>query len=119
MNLSSYTENEFRDFVNKFDWIFAKTYVNTAPHEYIVLKKVGIEYKDEFINIANFIRDNGFKAFYYSRVGFYYVMDENYYWTMDEDANDTDLINRAKSNNYELRNNSWYWKGKTDENHNF
>lgn len=108
----NFTEQEFRNFVNRFDWIFAKTYADTAPHEYIVLKKVGIEYKEEFIKIANFIREKGFKAYYYSRVGFYYIIDENYYWTMDEKAEDTDLINRAKLKDYELIDNMWTWKGR-------
>jgi hypothetical protein len=31
---------------------------------------------------------------------------------MDEDVNDTDLINRAKKEEYELINNSWFWKGR-------
>jgi hypothetical protein len=112
MENCEYSEQQFRNFVEKFNWIFAKTYANTAPHEYIVLQKVGLEYKDEFIKIAKFIREKGFKAYYYSRLGYYYYIDDNYYWTMDEDVNDTDLINRAKRNDYELINNSWYWKGR-------
>lgn len=108
---SLYTESRFGNFVNQFSWIYAKTYANKAPHEYIVLSKVGNEHKEEFIKIAQFIRDNGFKAYYYSRVGYYYRIDENYYWTMDEKIEDTDLINRAKWNDYELINNQWTWKG--------
>ncbi len=107
-----YTEEQFRNFVNKFDWTFAKTYANTAPHEYIVLDKVGLEHREEFIKIARFIREKGFEAYYYSRAGFYYIIDENYYWTMDEKAEDTDLINRAKLSDYELIDNTWTWKGK-------
>ena len=114
MENCNYTEKEFKDFVNQFNWIFAKTYADTAPHEYIVLKKVGEQHRDEFIKIAKFIRKKGFKAYYYSRAGYYYIIDENYYWTMDDDVNDTDLINRAKLNDYELINNSWYWKGRNE-----
>lgn len=109
---SSYSENDLREFVNKFQWIFAKTYAQTAPHEYIVLDKVGNEYKNEFITIAQFIRDKGFKAMYYTREGFYYKLDGNYYWTMDENVTDTNLINRAKLSDYELIDNSWFWKGR-------
>lgn len=108
----TYSENNFREFVNKFEWIFAKTYAQTAPHEYIVLNKIGNEYKDEFITIAQFIRDKGFKAMYYKREGYYYKLDENYYWTMDDDINDTNLINRAKLSDYELIDNSWHWRGR-------
>lgn len=107
-----YTEADFRNFVSSFNWTFAKTYAKTAPHEYIVLGKVGLEHKAEFIRVAQFIRDAGFKAFYYRRSGFYYILDDNYYWTMDDNVEDTDLINRAKLSDYELIDNSWRWKGK-------
>jgi len=105
------TENDFRDFVNKFKWTFAKTYAKKAPHEYIVLDKVGIEHKAAFVAVARFIREAGFKAYYYRRQGYYFILDDNYYWTMDDKAEDTDLINRAKTSEYELIDNSWHWKG--------
>jgi hypothetical protein len=108
---SIYTDKDFRDFVNKFKWTFAKTYANKAPHEYIVLGKVGVEHKAEFVNVARFIREAGFKAYYYRRQGYYLILDENYYWTMDEKIEDTDLINRAKLSEYELIDNSWRWEG--------
>ncbi len=111
MDYNNYTEEDFRKFVNQFEWTFAKTYAQTAPHEYIVLKKVGFNHREEFIKIANFIREKGFEAYYYSRVGFYYILDDNYYWTMDELVEDTDLINRAKREDYKLIDNSWVWKG--------
>ena len=114
-NTSQYTESDFRNFINQFQWIYAKTYAQKSPHEYVVLEKVGLNYKDEFIKIAQFIRDKGFKALYYKREGFYYRIDENYYWTMDEKAEDTDLINRAKWDDYELIDNSWNWKGNKSE----
>ena len=107
----AYTAKEFREFVNRFKWTFAKTYVNKAPHEYIVIDKVGIEHKAEFVAVARFIREDGFEAFYYRRKGYYFILDENYYWTMDEKIEDTDLINRAKLSDYELVDNSWRWKG--------
>ena len=108
----AYTEDDFKRFVNQFQWTFAKTYAEKGPHEYIVLAKVGLQHKNEFIKVAKFIREKGFKANYYSREGYYYKLDENYYWTMDEDIADTDLINRAKWADYELIDNSWYWKGR-------
>lgn len=117
---NNYTEKEFEEFINQFQWTFAKTYADKAPHEYIVLSKVGLIHKDEFIKIAQFIRDKGFKAYYYSREGYYYKIGENYYWTMDEKVEDTDLINRAKWDDYELINNKWNWKGeKTGANKGF
>ncbi len=52
MQLDNYTEKEFKELVNKFEWVFAKTCTETAPHEYIVLKKVGYQHKTDFIKIA-------------------------------------------------------------------
>ena len=109
---STFTENEFREFVDRFKWTFAKTYASTAPHEYIVLSKVGPQHKADFVNVARFIREAGFKAYYYRRQGYYFILDDNYYWTMDEKVEDTDLINRAKTSEYELIDNAWRWKGK-------
>lgn len=43
MKSNNYTEEDFRKFANQFEWTFAKTYAQKAPHEYIVLKKVGLE----------------------------------------------------------------------------
>jgi hypothetical protein len=103
---------DFRNFVGKFKWTFAKTYAKTAPHEYIVLAKVGLEHKADFIKAAQFIRDAGFRAFYYKSQRFYFALDDYYYWTMDENAEDTNLINRAKLTDYELINNSWRSKGR-------
>jgi len=107
-----FTENDFRNFVSRFKWTFAKTYADKAPHEYIVLEKVGLEHKSDFISIARFIRKAGFKAYYFKRQGFYYILDDDYYWTMDKNIEDTDLINRAKLADYELIDNSWQWKGR-------
>ena len=107
-----FSEEDFRDFVDRFPWTFAKTYAAFAPHEYIVLRKVGLQFKPDFVKAAQFIRDAGFKAFYYKSQRSYFVLGDYYYWTMDENVEDTDLINRAKLANYELIDNSWRWKGK-------
>lgn len=108
---SIYTEKEFREFVDRFQWTFAKTYATKGPHEYIALSKVGAQHKADFVSAARFIRDSGFRAYYYSRQGYYFILGENYYWTMNEKLEDTDLINRAKLSAYELIDNSWRWKG--------
>lgn len=107
-----FTETDFRNFVNKFTWTFAKTYAKTAPHEYIALYKVGLEHKRDFVRASQFIRENGFEAYYYNLKRFYYILGDNYYWTMDENVEDTDLINRAKLVDYELIDNSWHYRGR-------
>ena len=51
MKSNNYTEKEFKEFVNKFEWIFAKTYAKTAPHEYIVLKKLELNTKMNLLKL--------------------------------------------------------------------
>ena len=112
---SLYTADDFRTFVNKFTWTFAKTYADRAPHEYVALSVVGLEHQPEFIEAARFIRETGFMALYYNRPNFYYILDGNYYWTMDDRVEDTNLINRAKLSDYELIAGHWRWKGQKQD----
>lgn len=88
-------------FVNNQSWVFAKTYAETWPHEYIVRDKV-----DEtlFVALVEHIRVNGY-------VGKFYKMDITYfdengivYWTMGDPIETTTIINRcAKEQSYEYR----------------
>lgn len=92
-----------RDFIAKQNWVFAKTYAKSAPHEYIVLSKVlGDNSKEEFLEFAKIIRDHGFPARFFSRHNTYFYIDGYFYWTMDERVEDTDLINRCKTEDYDL-----------------
>jgi len=51
-------EQELREFINKQSWIFAKTYANKAPHEYIVRGRInGTD--EEFMCMVNYIQENG------------------------------------------------------------
>ena len=93
----------FRDFINRHEWTFAKTYAAFCPHEYIVMKKLPGEEWPLFPEIARFIREKGFVA-EYGRLGpnWYYIVDDYYYWTLDKNVEDTDLINRAKLSDFEF-----------------
>ena len=99
-------------FIVQFRWIFAKTYADTAPHEYVVLESVGEKYKNDFVQFARFIQNYGFLAKYYTRESYYLEVGDYYYWTMDDRPENTDLINRALLDDYELIENSWFWKGR-------
>ena len=95
--------NTFRDFINRHEWTFAKTYAGFCPHEYVVMRKLPEAEWPLFPEIARFIREQGFTA-EYGRLGpnRYYVVDDHYYWTLDAKAEDTSLINRAKLSDYEF-----------------
>lgn len=96
-------QNAFRDFINRQNWIFAKTYAAFCPHEYVVMKKLPSDEWPLFPEIAQFIRDEGFVA-EYGKLGpnWYYIVDDYYYWTLDKNVEDTDLINRASLKDFEF-----------------
>ena len=93
----------FRDFIQRHEWTFAKTYAAFCPHEYIVMNHQPKEEWPLFPEIARLIREKGFTA-EYGKLGpnRYYIVDEYYYWTMDQNVEDTDLINRAKLSDFEF-----------------
>ena len=68
--------NAFRDFINRHEWIFAKTYAAFCPHEYVVMKRLPREEWPLFPLIARLIREEGFAA-EYGRLGpnWYYIVD--------------------------------------------
>ena len=103
---------QMEEFVNSFDWIFAKTYAKKAPHEYIV--KTNISDSDllrKFDEVVTYIREVGFDAYYFKRRGKYYILGDYYYWTMGAPVNETTILNRAKLSDYKLINGQWWWKG--------
>lgn len=93
----------FWDFINRNEWIFAKTYASFCPHEYVVMQRLPGDEWPLFPAIARFIREKGFIA-EYGRLGpnWYYIVDDYYYWTLDKEVEDTDLINRAKLSDFEF-----------------
>lgn len=98
-------------FVGAQDWTFAKTYADTAPHEYLVKTRLVSRLISEFESIVRYIRRAGFQAYYFETPGKYYVLGEHYYWTMGNPVEETTILNRAKLSDYELINNQWRWKG--------
>ncbi len=95
--------NAFRDFIHRHEWTFAKTYAAFCPHEYLVMNRQPKEEWPLFPEIAKLIREEGFTA-EYGKLGpnRYYIVDDYYYWTLDKNPEDTDLINRAKLTDFEF-----------------
>ena len=104
-------DNLMRDFIYKFNWIYAKTYAEICPHEYIVKDKIGQDSWESFGEVVSYIREKGFIANYKSRSGEYYILDDHYYWTMSEPVEETTILNRAKLSDYQLIDNCWIWNG--------
>lgn len=93
---------ELKDFIANANWIFAKTYASTWPHEYILLKDVAN--KDLFYSLVKLIKKEGYLGKFYSKELTYYDFDNKVYWTMDDTLENTTLINRCdKDSTYEIR----------------
>ena len=73
-------------FIANQDWIFAKTYADTWPHEYIVKERVDNEL---FLELANHIDQFGYEDYFYEMKQKYFKYNEFTYWHMDN------IINRC------------------------
>lgn len=96
------TMEEFSRFVSENNWIFAKTYAEFAPHEYVVKDKLSIQHQQLFPEVVVFIREHGFPAFFGNREHIYLYFDGHYYWTMGDPVEDTVIINRCRYDDYRM-----------------
>ena len=90
-----------RLFIDGQNWIFAKTYAKTWPHEYIVRDQV-----DEtlFVALVEHIRANGYVGKFYKMDITYFDEDGIVYWTMGDPIETETIINRcSKEQSYEYR----------------
>lgn len=101
--------DDIREFIDSVDWVFAKTYASTWPHEYIVKDRVDPRM---FERIVSHIREHGFPGSFYSRTLTYFEQDRLVYWTMvppEGDpkwypVEDETIVNRCpKESTYEYR----------------
>jgi hypothetical protein len=86
------------DLAPTLDWTFAKTYAQSAPHDYVVLGRNACPLtRDDFVRVAKVIATFGSPAKFYSMTGNYLMSPDGgtKCWTMDAELTATDLINRA------------------------
>ena len=85
-----WTEADFCEWIDRTTWTFAKTYAETAPHEYAALSK-GNSTLPDLYKATMFIMRNGFVQMYYQTPFFAYVVNNRRYWTYMS----YDLVNRT------------------------
>ena len=114
-----------KEFIEKQDWKFAKTYAAFAPHEYIVRgKQNGTD--EEFLAFADAILEHGIRMFYYKTERKYLYYGGRFYWIcwngreegkpVSDDP--TAVINRCLPEQYDIvfvRKNSWLNSKKAKE----
>ena len=79
------------------EWTFAKTYAETAPHDYVVEgRTLGVSH-DDMVRAARVIHTFGSPGKYYSLTKIYLVSPDGQFrwWTEDTKFTDTTLVNRA------------------------
>ena len=86
-----------RQFIQDRRWQEAKTYRESAPHEYTVRDwQPGKEKNGEFDRFVTLVRRCGYADFYYRIRHIYCAVDEFKYWTMGWPIEATTVINRAR-----------------------
>ena len=94
-------DDEVRGFVESTSWRFAKTYVLTWPHEYVVRTP---ENSPMLLALARHIFEHGTDGRFYSQVRKYHHEGGKVYWTMDSTAEATELVNRCdETQTYDAR----------------
>lgn len=103
---------DIKEFFDRQKWIFAKTYAQKAPHEYIVRgKHVGDD--DEFMRVVEYILNHGITMYFWNHPNKYIFLDGRQYWVMrDSEGDPTTIINRCNLDEYKL---SITWKGPKTE----
>ncbi|AXT84233.1 hypothetical protein C6I20_02845 [Aeromicrobium sp. A1-2] len=84
------------------DWTFAKTYSETAPHEYVVEGRTeGVTHVD-MVRASRVIHTFGAPGKYYSLTKIYLVSPGGRFrwWTEDNHLTDTTLVNRATTDRF-------------------
>ena len=111
--------DNIREFIDRQSWIFAKTYANKAPHEYIVRNNINGT-NMEFMDMVDHIQKYGQTMWFWNTPNRYLYLDGKYYWVMTDhmekegdkmilDYTDpTIIINRSDSKDYLV---SIRWKG--------
>jgi len=83
-----------KTFVEKRIWREAKTYRETAPHEYIVRDcEVDDKGNEAFNRFIIMIRRFGYADYFYKVRHIYWTIDEHKYWTMGWPVDETTVIN--------------------------
>ncbi len=101
-------EETIKKFIERQNWIFAKTYADRAPHEYLVRNK--IEGSDEeFMAIVNYIRENGITMYFWEHPNKYIFIDGRQYWAMGDEKGEVIVLNRCDLDKYKI---SITWTGK-------
>lgn len=105
------TVEEAKSFVGYFNWRFATSYANTAPHEYLIKEKLVYDNQLLFERFVALIKRDCEEGYFYSNKNKYYILGNHYYWLSGYDNMPVDLINRAKVSQLQIKDGKLYYGG--------
>lgn len=91
------TIKDINNFINNHNWIEAKSYSVSAPHEYLCKDYLDKEDYPIFDKVVTFIRRNGISESFWRRSYIYFYLNGYKYWTMGDAVEDTIILNRTKA----------------------
>ena len=86
-------DTEIQQFIDNNEWIFAKTYAKTKPHEYCLFNR-SLD-REEYNRFVAHMKQNLVKERFFSTHFNYFYFGEYKYWTMEKVGEQPILINRA------------------------
>ena len=112
---SAFSLKEAKAFAERCRWTFAKTYAKTAPHEYLVKRRLSADDRLLFERLVQTINKEAVIGYFHEHKNNYLILGDHYYWYMPcyPDNMAVDLINRTTTDHLEYRNGAYYYKPKT------
>lgn len=80
------------------DWVFATTYAQSAPHEYVVNGRTEGMTAEDFVRAARVIRTFGEPGKFFNSTNVYLHSPDGWkWWGMSRDVTESDIINRCRA----------------------
>ncbi len=114
----AFTIEEAKAFAESHKWKFASTYAKTAPHEYLVKKRLSEEDRLLFERLVQTINKESVIGYFYGHQNNYLILGDYYYWYMPCNPENVavDLINRTTTGYLEYRDGAYYYKPRDTKN---
>ncbi len=109
----SFSLEEAKAFAESHQWKFATTYAKTAPHEYLVKKRLSEKDRLLFERLVQTINTEAIVGYFYGHKNNYLILGDYYYWYMIDCYPENlavDLINRTTTDYLEYRDGAYYYK---------
>ncbi|MBQ1316450.1 MAG: hypothetical protein IIY46_03095 [Lachnospiraceae bacterium] len=109
-----FSPEEAEAFAGRCRWKFASTYAKTAPHEYLLKRRLPEEDRRLFERLVQTINERSVTGYFYGHRNNYLILGSHYYWYMPgyPDNMAVDLINRTTVDHLEYRDGAYYYRPK-------